>query len=253
MLQDAIPFASNKTTLLQSKSLQAAATVAGFVLASPALGSFVIDSFAIDQGVLVAATGGLDSTDSASRAGPIAGTAANERSVFASIDAPIDDSQVSNASISIGRGALAFTFRSDGAIASDPSAYLQASWRYTAGVDLTAAGNTFEIASTFSGTGIELTLWAVDLAGNMASFAFSPGGTRTIGFAATGWNVAGAPVNFASIEYLMLDWTADGTLEGSTPAATSVQSLRVIPAPASLAVLFLAALCSRRRVGRSRL
>jgi hypothetical protein len=250
MPQDAMPFASIRTTSLGTKSLQAAATVTGFVLASPALGSFVIDSFAIDQGVLVAATDGLDSTDSASRTGPIAGTSANERSVFASVDAPIDDLQVSNASISIGRGALAFTFRSDGAIASDPAAYLQASWRYTSGVNLAAVGNAFEIASTFSGTGIELTLWAVDLAGNMASFAFSPGGTRTIGFAATGWNVAGAPVNFASIEYLMLDWTSDGTLQGAAPVATSVQSLRVIPTPASLAVLFLAALGARRRARR---
>jgi len=250
MPQQSVPFAS---ACIASPGLGAhriAAAIAGVLAASPALGSLVIDSFATDQGVLVAATNGIDATDSASRTGPIAGTSASARSVFASIDAPVESSQVSNASISIGRGALAFTFRSDGAIASDPVAYLQASWRYTGGIDLTAAGNAFEIASTFSGTGIELTLWAVDLAGNMASFAFSPGGTRAIGFTANGWNVGGTPVNFASIEYVMLDWTSDGTLQGANPVATSVQSLRVIPSPASLAAFFLAALGTRRRTRR---
>lgn len=250
MPQQSAPFASARNARRGPGVQRIAAGIAVVLAASPALGSLVIDSFATDQGVLVAATSGVDATDSAAQTGPIAGTSANQRTVFASIDAPVESSQVSNASISIGRGALAFTFRSDGAIAADPAAYLQASWRYTNGIDLTAAGNAFEIASTFSGTGIELTLWAVDRAGNMASFAFSPGGTRTIGFTAAGWNVTGTPVNFALIEYVMLDWTSDGTLQGANPVATSVQSLRVIPSPASLAVFFLAAVGTRRRARR---
>jgi hypothetical protein len=238
------PFAHRRPRML-------VATVLAGISAATASATIVIDDFETEQTIFLSATGGEPATDSNTRSGPIFGTSASERAVFAAIEAPIDPEHVATGSVAIGRGVLSFGLRSDGDFAPGGAAFMQAAWRYAGGINLTSGGlNRFVVQSTTFGPGLELTLSVIDLLGRDASFAFAPGGTTEIAFGDAGWVTTGGPVNFAAVEVVSLAWTSTG--EGTSPdfpVHADLSSFRVIPAPGALGFLALAAFVG---IGRRR-
>lgn len=240
-----------------SPSLRAGALAASIAFAgtaSQAPATIVIDNFQTEQTLLLSATGGEPVSGSNTRLGPIAGTAASERSIFVAVESPSDPTRLATGSLAMGRGILSYALRSTGAFDPGGAAFMQTTWRYNGGINLTAGGlNRFSVQSTTLGPGLQLTLSVIDLVGRDASFAFAPGGTTEIAFTAPGWVLGSAAVNFAAIQTISLNWTSTGEGTSATvPVHADLSSFRVVPTPGAISLLALSAWAGLRRRRRIR-